>query len=239
MKALEVKNLSKGFGPVQVLKDVNFSVRAGEVHALLGVNGAGKSTLVKILSGDYSNESGKILLNGKEVTFQNPAEAKKQGIAMVVQEVDTALIPNLSVVENLTMDSTLGGSPFAGVNWKKRKKIALELLARVNKKIDVTKLVSQCSLSEKQMILIARATAANASFIIFDEPTAPLSDGETKQLFDVINQLRKEGIGIIYISHRMNEIKEITDRITIMRDGKVVDVQQTTDGAPPGGPLRG
>ncbi|PPA69860.1 ABC transporter [Jeotgalibacillus proteolyticus] len=229
MSLLEVRKISKSFGQVQVLKDVDFSVKAGEVHALLGVNGAGKSTLVKILSGDYTKDTGKIQLNGEEVSFKNPAEAKKNGIAMVVQEVDTALISNLSVVENLTLDDTLSGSPFGAVSWKKRKRKAVELLQRVNKKIDLNKLVSQCSLSEKQMILIARASAANASFIIFDEPTAPLSDSETKQLFEVIAGLKNEGIGMIYISHRMNEIKKIADRLTIMRDGKVVDVQKTED----------
>ncbi|AJD92623.1 monosaccharide-transporting ATPase [Jeotgalibacillus malaysiensis] len=227
MSYLQVQQLTKSFGPVNVLKQVDFSVEPGEVHALLGVNGAGKSTLVKILSGDYEKDGGTILIEGEEVHFTSPSDAQEKGIAIVVQEVDTGLIPNLSVAENVTLDLTVGGKNSRPISWKKRKLIAEERLAKVQTQIQLNRLVEDCTLSQKQMILLARAVASDAKIIIFDEPTAPLSDQETKQLFSVIEELKAQGIGMIYISHRMQEIKQIAERMTIMRDGKAVAVYET------------
>ncbi|KIL43484.1 monosaccharide-transporting ATPase [Jeotgalibacillus alimentarius] len=227
MSLLQVQQLTKSFGPVDVLKQVDFSVEPGEVHALLGVNGAGKSTLVKILSGDYEKDDGSIQINGEEVHFTSPSEAQAKGIAIVVQEVDTGLIPNLPVVENLTLDLTVGGKNSRPISWKKRRHIARERLAKVNTHIPLNQLIEDCTLSQKQMILLARAVASEAKIIIFDEPTAPLSDHETKQLFQVIEELKTQGIGMIYISHRMQEISQIAERMTVMRDGKAVAVYET------------
>ncbi|TFE01771.1 sugar ABC transporter ATP-binding protein [Jeotgalibacillus salarius] len=227
MSLLQVQQLTKSFGPVNVLKQVDFSVEPGEVHALLGVNGAGKSTLVKILSGDYEKDGGNIEVDGEEVHFSSPSEAQEKGIAIVVQEVDTGLIPNLSVAENVTLDLTVSGKNSRPISWKKRKQIAADRLEKVQTPIPLNSLVEDCTLSQKQMILLARAVASDAKIIIFDEPTAPLSDHETKQLFHVIEELKAQGIGIIYISHRMQEINRIADRMTIMRDGKAVAVYET------------
>ncbi|TFD99966.1 sugar ABC transporter ATP-binding protein [Jeotgalibacillus sp. R-1-5s-1] len=227
MSYLQVQQLTKSFGPVNVLKQVDFSVEPGEVHALLGVNGAGKSTLVKILSGDYEKDGGTILVNGEDVHFTAPADSQRKGIAIVVQEVDTALIQNLSVAENVTLDITVEGKNLKPISWRKRKQLAEERLEKVQTQIPLNRLVEDCSLSEKQMILLARAIASNAKLIIFDEPTAPLSENETAKLFHVISELKKQGIAMIYISHRMNEIHQIADRMTIMRDGKVVAVHQS------------
>ncbi|RBW69503.1 sugar ABC transporter ATP-binding protein [Bacillus taeanensis] len=227
MNRLEMVDIEKSFSSVSVLKRVSFSVTPGEVHALLGVNGAGKSTLMKILAGDYEKDAGKILLSGVEININSPDDALKHGIGIVVQEVDTALIPSLSVAENVTLHLLKDGPAF--ISWKKRKQKARELLAQVHCDVDVNQLVSQCSLQEKQLILIARAVAQNVKYLILDEPTAPLSNKETKVLFEVIKKLKAADVGIIYISHRMPEIKEITDRLTIMRDGQVVEVAETKE----------
>lgn len=219
---LKMKNINKSFGTVQVLKDVSFSVHAGEVHALLGVNGAGKSTLMKILSGDYEKDSGEIYINENEVKVNHPKDAKREGIGIVVQEVDTALIPSLSVAENVVLDTYTDGAKLSYLSWKDRKNRAKEMLQNIDVNINVNKLVAECSLSEKQMILIARAVSSNVKYLILDEPTAPLSERETEKLFHVIERLKDNGVGIIYISHRMPEIKQITDKFTVMRDGEVI-----------------
>ncbi|TLS38298.1 sugar ABC transporter ATP-binding protein [Pseudalkalibacillus caeni] len=227
MSKLEMKDICKSFDKTEVLKKVSLSVNSGEVHALLGVNGAGKSTLVKILAGDYEKNNGKILLSGKEISISSPADAKKHGIGIVVQEVDTALFPTLTVAENLAIDSYTNGFKLSRLSWKPIKKRAKALLQEMNISIDVNKPVSECSLSEKQMILIARAVAGNVRYLILDEPTAPLSKKETQTLFTLIQDLKDKGVGIIYISHRMPEIKSISDRFTVMRDGNVIVTEET------------
>ncbi|WP_257351498.1 sugar ABC transporter ATP-binding protein [Pseudalkalibacillus decolorationis] len=223
-----MKNISKSFDDVSVLKSVSFSVKAGEVHALLGVNGAGKSTLMKILAGDYQKDDGTIEISGKEVSLESPLDAKRHGIGVVVQEVDTALFPTLTVAENLAIDTyTSTGFKMSRVSWQSIKKQAKEILNDMNIELEVNKPVAQCSLSEKQMILIARAVAGNVRYLILDEPTAPLSEKETNTLFEIIKKLRDKGVGIIYISHRMPEIKKISDRFTVMRDGKLIITEKT------------
>lgn len=186
MSALLLKDIDKSFDRHPVLQRVNFSVQPGEIHAVIGVNGAGKSTLMKILSGDIRKDSGTISIGERELNIASPLDAKREGIRMVVQEVDTALIPQLSVAENVTMED---GPAF--FSWKKRKQTAEKLLAEVGVRLDVDKPVSSCTLAEKQMILIARAIAGQVKFLILDEPTAPLSESETQTLFGVIKRDRK------------------------------------------------
>ncbi|WP_044642726.1 sugar ABC transporter ATP-binding protein [Risungbinella massiliensis] len=224
---LTMTQIEKSYASHQVVKKVDFSVKPGEVHALIGVNGAGKSTLMKILSGQVKQDVGEMHMGEHILQLSSPAQAIQEGIGIVVQEVDTALIPELSVVENLTLDELLRGS--ALVSWKKRKQRAKELLQEVGIEIPVDKLISSCTLAEKQMILIARTIASDVKFLILDEPTAPLSERETNILFSVIRRLQEKGVGIIYISHRLPEVKEISDRITVLRDGQVVTVQKTKE----------
>jgi simple sugar transport system ATP-binding protein len=227
MNELSLVNIQKSFGDQKVLKGVDFTVKSGEVHALLGANGAGKSTLMKILSGDYERDVGSILLNGTEQRFKTPSDAKEAGIEMVVQEVDTALVSTLSIAENVTMDSFLHGPAF--FSWKKRNNKARELLERVGLVVDPSLPLSGCSLAEKQLILIAKALSRKISFIILDEPTAPLSTKEAGHLFSVLRDLQKDGVGIIYISHRLPEVMELSTKITVLKDGFPTLQKMTSD----------
>ncbi|MCF6409829.1 sugar ABC transporter ATP-binding protein [Pseudalkalibacillus salsuginis] len=233
MSQLIMRNINKRFDKMEVLKNVTFSVKAGEVHALLGVNGAGKSTLMKILAGDYEKDGGTIEMDGKEIAIGSPSDAKRHGIGIVVQEVDTALFPTLSIAENLVIDDYTSGFKLSRLSWRSIRKQAEAILTEMNILLDVNKQVADCSLSEKQMILIARAIAGNVRYLILDEPTAPLSENETETLFRLIKKLREKGVGIIYISHRMPEIKRISDRFTVLRDGKLItteEIKNTTTG---------
>ena len=224
--------ISKSFGNVIALEDAQFHLVKGEVHALLGVNGAGKSTLMKILSGVYEQDAGDILLDGKSVRLRSPKAAKEQGIYCVYQEVDTAIIPELSVAENIMLDTIANGN-----NWfvsvpklHEEARNALKQLQVEN--ISVQEPAFKLTLAEKQLVLIARALVSSAKVIIFDEPTAPLSLHESDKLFTVINKLKTQGVGCIFISHRLPEVFEISDRITVMRDGKLVQTYSTSDTEP-------
>jgi simple sugar transport system ATP-binding protein len=219
MSELQLRTITKSFGDQNVLKGVDFTVKSGEVHALLGANGAGKSTLMKILSGDYKKDSGTIVIDGILQEFQTPIDAKEAGIEMVVQEVDTALVSSLSIAENVTMNAVITGPTF--FSWKERNRIASKLLERVGLKLDPSVPVSQCTLAEKQLILIAKALSRDLSFIILDEPTAPLSLREADRLFDVLRGLRRDGVGIIYISHRLPEVMELSTQVTVLKDGYI------------------
>ncbi|MQR96806.1 sugar ABC transporter ATP-binding protein [Fictibacillus phosphorivorans] len=226
MTILSLTSIQKSFGEQIVLKGVDFTVKSGEVHALLGANGAGKSTLMKILSGDYERDGGKITLNEKDLTIKTPAHAKAAGIEMVVQEVDTALVSSLSIAENVTMNTFIKGPAF--FSWKKRYKVAQELLSRVGLKLDPAVPLSRCSLAEKQLVLIAKAISEDISFIILDEPTAALSTKEAQHLFTVLRELQKQDVGIIYISHRLPEIMELSTRVTVLKDGYVTLSKETS-----------
>jgi simple sugar transport system ATP-binding protein len=215
-----MKQIVKSFHTNKVLKEIDFTVESGEIHALLGVNGAGKSTLVKILSGQQRYDSGEIWIGEELILLSSPEEAIAAGIGIVVQEVDTALFPELTVAENVTMHELVKGPMF--VNWKTRKQRAKQLLQQVGLEIPVERLVSDCSLSEKQQIVIAQALARNVRYLILDEPTAPLSETETTTLFHIMRQLKASGVGIIFISHRLPEIRAICDRVTVLREGKSV-----------------
>jgi len=223
-----MKGIVKHFSGVPALQSVQFEVKAGEVHALLGANGAGKSTLMKILTGAYQADEGSISIDGHDVAIRSPQDAKALGIQCVYQEVDTALIPYLSVAENILLDQLVSSKKKGLVNWQSLYAESEKILQGFGFSIPVKMLVEQCTLSEKQLILIARATVQQAKYVIFDEPTAPLSTKESERLFQIIAQLKSAGVGIIYISHRLPEIFEICDRITIMRDGQGVITTETT-----------
>lgn len=220
---LEMKNISIAFPGVQALSKVDFTMNAGTTHALIGANGAGKSTLMKVLAGAYGHYEGEISFDGQVAPIRTPKDAKDAGIQIVYQEVDTALIPYLSVAENIMLEKIAEGQTTgAFVNWSKLYKEAQEQLLKLNLAIPVKKRVSELTLAEKQLVLIARATATDCKFLILDEPTAPLSEVEATRLFKLVDQLKQEGVGIIFISHRLPELFQICENITILRDGKHV-----------------
>ncbi|TFZ41096.1 sugar ABC transporter ATP-binding protein [Soehngenia longivitae] len=217
---LRMENISKSFPGVKALDDVRFNAYEGEVMALLGENGAGKSTLMKILSGVYTKDTGKILLNGKELEVLNPKDAFDKGIAIIHQELN--LVPNLTVYENIF----LGREETTTYKTLKKDymiKEAKKLLDRLKVDIDPTLKINEISLAKQQMVEIAKALSLNTSVIIMDEPTDTLTDKEVDILFDVIRELKAEKKAIVYISHRLKEVFEICDRVTVLRDGKFID----------------
>ncbi|MFJ8064343.1 sugar ABC transporter ATP-binding protein [Psychrobacillus sp. NPDC096426] len=226
---LSMNSIRKSFGNVTALENANFHLEKGEVHALLGVNGAGKSTLMKILSGVYEQDEGEVLLDGKGVHLRSPKAAKEHGIYCVYQEVDTALVPELSVAENIMLDTiaTHNNLFISTPKLNKEARSALQQLQAEN--ISVQQPAFKLTLAEKQLVLIARALVSSAKIIIFDEPTAPLSLHESTKLFSVIQHLKAQGVSCVFISHRLPEVFEISDKITVMRDGTLVDVFQTAD----------
>lgn len=216
---LEVRGITKSFGSVSVLKNVSFSLNRGEVLAIMGENGAGKSTLMNILSGVLPRDGGEVRVEGKDVFFRTPAEAHRAGVAMVHQELH--LVPELSVAENIF----LGREPTTTLGVIDRKTLnerASRLLERLSCQLAPHIKVNELRVAEQQMIEIAKALAFEARLLILDEPTAALSEVETAELFKIIDVLRKEGVGILYISHRMDEIFKIADHVLVLRDGTVV-----------------
>ncbi|UHA76224.1 sugar ABC transporter ATP-binding protein [Paenibacillus sp. 481] len=215
-----MSNIRKSFNGVPVLHDVHFTAHGGEIHALLGANGAGKSTLMKLLSGAYSPDQGTVALDDVGLKIGSPLDAKRGGIHCVYQEVDTALIPQLSVAENVMLDRIAAGSL-----WVRPKQVAREAeqaLAELGVHIPLHKRVDQLTLAEKQMVVIARTLVEQAKVIVFDEPTAPLSQEETERLFRVMRQMRAQGKVIIFITHRLPEVFAECDRLTVLRDGQHV-----------------
>ena len=218
---LEVKSISKNFPGVRALDKVCFNLNKGEVHVLLGENGAGKSTMIKILAGAYHPDEGEIFLDGNKVLISDPRIAEKVGIGVIHQEYN--LVPHASVAENIF----LGRLPMKGnkvkiVNWKKLHDDSRLLLEKLDADIDPRSTVNELNVAEQQMVEIAKALSQNPQIIIMDEPTAALSSKEIDQLFIIIDKLRKQGVGIIYVSHRMEEIFKIGDRITVFRDGRYI-----------------
>lgn len=217
---LKMENISKSFPGVKALDNVSFNAYEGEVMALLGENGAGKSTLMKILSGVYTKDTGKILLDGKEIEVLNPRDASSKGIAIIHQELN--LIPNLTVYENIF----LGREETTTYKTLKKDymiKEAKKLLDRLKVDIDPTLKINEISIAKQQMVEIAKALSLNASVIVMDEPTDTLTDKEVEILFEVIRELKAENKAIVYISHRLKEVFEICDRATVLRDGKFID----------------
>lgn len=222
MNGLSMQAIEKSFGTARVLDGVDFDVRPGEVHALLGMNGAGKSTLMNILAGAIPPDSGTITIDGVNYTFSSPLDAKRAGIGFVIQEVDMALFPGLPVYENVAVDELADVKQRPIRSLRREKERAAAMLGRVGLAISPAKLVRDCSLHEKQLIVLAKVLSSNARYIILDEPTAALSEAETKRLFAIITELKQQGVGFIYISHKLKEVQEIADRLTILRDGRVV-----------------
>lgn len=220
---LECKNISMIFPGVKALDDVNFTIKTGEIHALVGANGAGKSTLMKVLAGANPGYEGQIFKSGKELEIRTPMAAKTAGVQIVFQEVDTALVSSLSVAENIMMnDMIMNMNKKVFVNWNKIRKSAKKVLDSMNIKIDVKRQVMDLSLAEKQMVLIARALQGSCEYLLLDEPTAPLSTTETKELFKLVKALKEKNIAIVFITHRIYEVLEICDKYTVMRNGQVV-----------------
>ena len=224
---LEMCNVTKRFPGVLALNNVQFSLRPGEVHCLVGENGAGKSTLMKIVAGAQPMDSGEIILSEGPVAIHSPHHAQQLGISMIYQEFN--LSPYLSVAENIFLgrEPRLGGTPF--INWKKMYADAREVLGRIRVDLDVRKPVNECSVAQQQMVEIGKAISFNSKIIVMDEPSATLTEHELRALFDLIRTLRRQGIGLIYISHRLEEIFEIGDRVTVMRDGEYVGTNGVCD----------
>lgn len=223
---LEMKNIQKTFPGVHALDNACLDVRYGEVHALVGENGAGKSTLMKVLNGIYKKDDGEIIYKGEEIELNGPLDAQKRGIGMIHQELN--LMPHLSVAENIF----IGKEPmFGGVflDQKKANQAAKELLASMHLDINPNIPVKKLTVAKQQMIEIAKALNNNSELFVMDEPTSPLTDTEIEELFRFIRKLREEGHGIIYISHRLEELWRISDRITVMRDGQYVGTVNTAD----------
>ncbi|MDW2884769.1 sugar ABC transporter ATP-binding protein [Exiguobacterium artemiae] len=220
---LEMRGISMEFPGVKALDDVHFSVKRGEIHALVGANGAGKSTLMKVLAGAYASYDGTILFDGVPLAIDSPSAAKQAGIEIVYQEVDTALVDYLTVAENICLDMLASGQLKGVIRRRRYEEIAERALQKLKASIDVRQRVSELRLAEKQLVLIARALVQESRFLILDEPTAPLSGRETEQLFRIIRELaEKEQLGVIFISHRLQELFEICESISVMRDGRLV-----------------
>jgi rhamnose transport system ATP-binding protein len=216
---LEAAAVSKAFAGVKALRSVSFELRAGEVHAVIGENGAGKSTLIKIFTGAVQPDAGTIRVRGAVVPRMDPRLAKALGIAAIYQQ--PSLFPDLTVAENIALALESGGA-WRRLDWKARSRRASELLERAGAAIDPERLVSTLSMPEQQLVEIAKAIGAEARIAIMDEPTASLTEREVASLFQVIARLRSEGVGVIYISHRLEEIATIADRVTVLRDGESV-----------------
>lgn len=215
---LQMKNIHKSFPGVRALQGVDFTLRKGEVHALMGENGAGKSTLIKVLTGVYSKDEGDIFLDGKEgpVAIHSPQDAQKVGISTVYQEI--TLCPNLSVAENMFIGRTSG----MGQNWRKMNSDTEKILKSLDIPATATQQLETCSLAVQQMIAIARAVDMDCKVLILDEPTSSLDEQEVEKLFKLMRDLRSKGVGIVFVTHFLDQVYEICDRITVMRDGQLV-----------------
>lgn len=225
---LEMRDITKSFFGVKVLKDTQLTVKKGQVHILLGENGAGKSTLIKILSGAYSREKGSIILDGQELPEMSPGEVIKAGVSVIYQEFN--LVPEMSVYENIFLgkEYTKAGR----VNHKKEIEEAKIYMERVGLNCSPKTKISELSVAKKQLVEIAKAISNDVKVLVLDEPTAAITDKETEMLFRIIRDLQKQEIGIIYISHRLSELFEIGDVCTVMRDGEYIDtvnIAETTE----------
>ena len=224
---LQARDIEKVFPGVRALTGVSFEVKAGEVHALLGENGAGKSTLIKILSGAYQADGGAILIDGREVRFASPEDAKRAGVATIYQEL--LLFPELTVAENIF----LGHAPRASagrIDWRAMRAKAGALLASLEiDDLAADQIVGALSVGNRQRVEILRALSHDARILIMDEPTASLTESDVTRLFDIVRRLKGRGVGVVYISHRLDEIFEIADRVTVLRDGAYVGARPVAE----------
>ena len=224
---LEMRHIYKTFPGVKALQNVDFTLKKGEIHALMGENGAGKSTLIKVLTGVEEFETGEIMIEGCEHTIINrsPQEAQQKGISTVYQEIN--LCPNLTVAENLF----IGREPRKGglIDWKTMNRKASELLGSLDINADVTKTIDNYSIAIQQMIAIARAVDMSAKVLILDEPTSSLDDGEVEKLFELMRKLRAEGVGIIFVTHFLEQVYAVCDKITVLRNGQLVGRYSTAE----------
>ncbi|MFT4176750.1 MAG: sugar ABC transporter ATP-binding protein [Luteolibacter sp.] len=222
---LDIRGLVKTFPGVRALDGVDFTVRRGEVHALMGENGAGKSTLIKVLTGVYPRDGGTAFLDSKEIHPRNPAEAEASGISTVYQEVN--LIPHLSVAENIC----IGRQPtrFGMIRWGEIRRRAKAALERLGLDLDPSRQLSSYSIANQQMVALARAMDISAKLLILDEPTSSLDESECEELFRIIRKLRDDGMGIVFVTHFMDQVYSVTDRITVLRNGKLVGEYLTAD----------
>ena len=223
---LKAEHVKISFGNVHALRDVSLEILPGEIHCLAGENGCGKSTIIKIISGVYQRDGGTIEFDGKKLEKISPIDAINMGIQVIYQ--DFALFPNLTVAENLTLNTELA-SRKKTVSWKNVRKIAEEAVAKINFDVDLDEKVEKLSVAQKQMVAISRALMSNARLIIMDEPTTALTKKEVNSLFKIILKLKEQGIAILFISHKLNEVFEISDRFTIFRNGEMVATGSTKD----------
>ena len=222
---LKMRNIHKSFPGVRALQAVDFTLRKGEIHALMGENGAGKSTLIKVLTGVYTKDEGNIFLDGKEkaVAIHSPQDAQNLGISTVYQEI--TLCPNLSVAENMFIGRTKG----IGQNWRKMNADTEKILKSLEIPAKATQQLETCSIAVQQMIAIARAVDMDCKVLILDEPTSSLDEQEVEKLFTLMRNLRAKGVGIIFVTHFLDQVYEVCDRITVMRDGQLVGEYEIKD----------
>jgi rhamnose transport system ATP-binding protein len=224
---LEIRGVAKRFDATQALEDVSLSLHAGEIHALLGENGAGKSTLIKIITGVHQPDSGMILLGGQPVTIRSAAEAQRLGVAAIYQE--PLLFPDLNVAENIFISHQDRG---AVVGWREMFREADKILAELGMTLDVRKPARGLTLAAQQSVEIAKAISLNVRVLIMDEPTASLSAHEVQELFKLVRDLKRQGVAILFVSHRMEEVFEIADKITVFRDGRLISTRTRLEATP-------
>jgi monosaccharide-transporting ATPase len=219
---LEMEGICKAFPGVKALDNVDFALRKGEIHSLMGENGAGKSTLIKVITGIYEKDAGRIALDGSPIHFKSPQEAQNSGIGTVYQEI--ALCPNLTVAENMFIGR--GRNPF--VQWKQMNEKATQMLDSLGIPASPTQELTSCSLAVQQMIAIARAVDMDCKILILDEPTSSLDEDEVNKLFELMRELKARGVGIIFITHFIEQVYKISDRITVLRNGKLIGEYETS-----------
>ncbi|HKS33014.1 MAG TPA: sugar ABC transporter ATP-binding protein [Enterobacteriaceae bacterium] len=224
---LSMRGINLAFAGFRALSHVDFDIKGGSVHALTGANGAGKSTLMAVLCGTHDHYEGEIAINNQVVSIRSPRDAKQYGIHLVQQEVDVALVPGLSIAENIMLDRL--AEPGHRYSWSTVRQQAKAALAQLDVSFDVRRQVDSCSLAEKQQILLARALSHHCRFLILDEPTAPLDQHESERLFTVVRRLQTQGIGVVFISHRIHELKAICDTLTVLRDGRLIETGPMAD----------
>ena len=224
---LRLEDITKTFPGVQALSNCSFELRPGEIHALVGENGAGKSTLMKVVSGIYQKDSGHVYYKGKEVEIPNPRAAQQLGISIIHQELN--LMPHLTVAQNIFIGREPRGRFWGFLDDKTINEQAENLFTKLNLRLDPMTKVADLTVARQQMVEIAKALSFNSDVLIMDEPTAALTETEIDELFRITRQLREQGVGIVHISHRLEELKQISDRVTVMRDGRIIDTVLTKE----------